>query len=73
MIIKHTSIHRRWESTELQDTAITFSPNLWNVGINLATLANSVVHTGVKSFGWENKIPQLKIIVDVKNKYGYKF
>lgn len=56
---KQTSIHLRWESTELQDNAITFTPNLLNSGISFTTRANSVVQTGVKSLGWENRIPHL--------------
>lgn len=55
-----TSIHLRCDSTELHDKPITFTPNFVNSGINVATRANSVVHTGVKSFGCENKIPHLK-------------
>lgn len=56
---KYTSIHLRWESTELHDSAITFTPSFSNSGINFNTRANSVVQTGVKSFGCENRIPHL--------------
>lgn len=49
--LRLTSIHLMWESRELQEMAIVFTPNFVNSGISLTTLANSVVQTGVKSFG----------------------
>ena len=47
------------DSTGSQDSAITFAPLLANSGTSAATTPSSVVHTGVKSAGWENRTPQL--------------
>jgi hypothetical protein len=49
MLIKRKNINKE-----------TLTPRLSNSGAKLAALANSVVHTGVKSAGWENKMAQLK-------------
>src|SRR5688572_32047415 len=39
--------------------AITFTLRFSNSGLSFATEPSSVVQTGVKSAGWENRIPQL--------------
>ncbi len=38
---------------------MTFTPRLSNSGLSPATRPSSVVHTGVKSLGWENSTAQL--------------
>jgi len=44
---------------------MTLTLRFVNSGYNFATFASSVVHTGVKSAGCENRIPQLKVITQV--------
>lgn len=46
---------------------MTLTPSFSNSGINCATRANSVVHTGVKSLGCENKMPHLYDSIMIKN------
>lgn len=55
-----TSLHLRWSSTLSMDSAIIFTSRFLNSSWSLAARASSVVHTGVKSRGCENKIPHLK-------------
>lgn len=54
------SLIQLWcESTASQDKAIHLILRFVNSGIRDATAPNSVVHTGVKSAGCENRIPHL--------------
>ena len=54
------SLIQPWcDSTGSQDRAIHLTLRLENSGISDATVPSSVVHTGVKSAGWENRIPHL--------------
>lgn len=55
-----SGIHPLWASTESQLRAISFTLRLVNSGASSTARANSVVQTGVKSAGCENKIAQLK-------------
>lgn len=55
-----SSIHCKWDSAVSIDNAIGLTFLFWNSGYSWATRANSVVHTGVKSAGCENNMPQLK-------------
>src|SRR5580692_7214840 len=48
-----------WDSTESTERPISLVLRLSNSGLALENAPSSVVHTGVKSFGWENRIPQL--------------
>ena len=48
-----------WDSTGSQDRAIHFTLRLVNSGMSEATVPSSVVQTGVKSAGCENRIPHL--------------
>lgn len=50
----------RWSSTLSIDKAIIFTLRFLNSSLSLAARASSVVHTGVKSLGWENRIPHLQ-------------
>ncbi|MNT39403.1 hypothetical protein D3C72_1756460 [compost metagenome] len=45
-------------STPSTDTPITLVPRFAHSSASCATAPNSVVHTGVKSFGWEKRIAQ---------------
>src|SRR5678815_3675591 len=45
-------------STGSTERATTFVLRLSNSGLRLAMYPSSVVQTGVKSLGWENRIPQ---------------
>lgn len=54
-----SGIHLAWDSAESIDSAIGLMFRFSNSGYSCTTRANSVVHTGVKSAGCENKIPQL--------------
>ena len=47
------------ESTESTETPISLVLRLSNSGLALAKAPSSVVQTGVKSLGWEKRIPQL--------------
>ena len=49
-------IHKRWESASLALNPIILTPLLVNSGSSFANAPSSVVHTGVKSSGWENSI-----------------
>src|SRR5690554_320388 len=53
-----SSIQRWWDSTGSTLRASTLTPRLANSSLSLAVKPNSVVHTGVKSAGWENRMPQ---------------
>ena len=46
------------DSTESTDRPMSLVLRLSNSGLALEKAPSSVVHTGVKSFGWENRIPQ---------------
>src|SRR5471032_769422 len=54
-----SSIHLWCESTGSTDRAMALTPRLANSSLSLAVKPSSVVHTGVKSAGWENSTPQL--------------
>merc|ERR550539_604658 len=54
-----SSIHPMWDSTSSQERAISLTPLLVNSPLSFWTLPSSVVQTGVKSAGWENRIAQL--------------
>src|ERR1700728_3008825 len=47
------------DSTPSTERPISLALRLSNSPLALEKAPSSVVHTGVKSFGWENKIPQL--------------
>src|SRR5580658_5819701 len=47
----------RWDSTESTDRPMSFVLRLSNSDLALEKAPSSVVHTGVKSLGWENRIP----------------
>src|SRR5882672_9464327 len=49
--------HRLWLSTGSTLSPIIFVWRLSKSGLSFAMYPNSVVHTGVKSFGWENRTP----------------
>src|SRR5262245_11164807 len=49
--------HLECASTGSTLRPMTFTLRLSNSGLSLAMYPSSVVHTGVKSFGWENKMP----------------
>lgn len=55
-----SSIHFKCDSTESIDNAIGLTLRFSNSENKFATRDNSVVQTGVKSAGCENKIPHLK-------------
>lgn len=59
-----SSIHFKCDSTESIERAIGLTFRFSNSGYNWATRDNSVVQTGVKSAGCENKMPHLR------RKYG---
>lgn len=42
------------------ERAIIFTLRLWNSGASFAARPSSVVQTGVKSRGWEKRMPHLK-------------
>lgn len=55
------SLHQsKWDETVSHDNPITLTLRFLNSGTKVITLASSVVHTGVKSDGWEKRIPHLK-------------
>src|SRR5690606_34926338 len=54
-----SSIHLMCESTGSTDRAMALTPRLANSSLSLAVKPSSVVHTGVKSAGWEKRMPQL--------------
>ncbi len=49
-----STAHLRWFSTGSTERPITFTPRASNSGLSAAIEPSSVVHTGVKSRGWEN-------------------
>ena len=54
------SLIQPWcDSTGSQDRAMHLTLRLENSGISDAIVPSSVVHTGVKSAGWENRMPHL--------------
>lgn len=55
-----TLLQARWSSTLSMDRAMSFTFLLANSGASLAALPSSVVHTGVKSRGWEKRMHQLQ-------------
>lgn len=57
-----SSIHFKCDSAVSMDSAIGLTLRFWNSGYNLATRANSVVQTGVKSAGCEKRMPHLWFI-----------
>jgi len=58
-VSRMSSDHLAWESAGSTDSPSTLTPRLSNSGFSLATAPNSVVQTGVKSFGWEKNSTQL--------------
>ena len=54
-----TLLHARWSSTLSMERAIILTFLLANSGASFAALPSSVVHTGVKSRGWEKRMPHL--------------
>ena len=50
--------HFRWSSALSTETPMTFVSRLAHSAESCATAPNSVVQTGVKSLGWENRIAQ---------------
>src|SRR5215469_10330589 len=50
--------HFLWLSTGSTDRPMILTPRLSNSGLSRAMVPSSVVHTGVKSFGWENSTAQ---------------
>src|SRR5690606_39570773 len=48
-----SSIHWMWDSTGSTDRAMALTLRLANSSFSLAVKPSSVVHTGVKSAGWE--------------------
>src|ERR1700757_4436046 len=54
-----SSDHLAWRSTGSTDRPISLTPRLSNSGFSLANAPSSVVQTGVKSFGCENRSAQL--------------
>src|SRR4029453_13704652 len=54
-----SSDHFAWRSTASTLSPISLTPRLSNSGFNFARAPSSVVQTGVKSFGGENKSAQL--------------
>ena len=53
-----SAFHFLWSSTPSTETPITLVPRAAHSSASCATAPNSVVQTGVKSFGCENKIAQ---------------
>src|SRR5271166_5344395 len=51
--------HLLWDETSSTDRPINLVFLLSNSGLALEKAPSSVVHTGVKSFGWEKSTPQL--------------
>src|SRR6202045_5084780 len=47
------------DSTESTERPMSLALRLSDSGLALENAPSSVVQTGVKSFGWENRIPQL--------------
>src|SRR4029453_7434722 len=54
-----SSDHFAWRSTASTLSPISLTPRLSNSGFNFARAPSSVVQTGVKSLGCENKSAQL--------------
>src|SRR5438309_11883049 len=54
--------HRLWSSTGSADRPMILVLRLSNSDFNLAMVPSSVVHTGVKSLGCENRIAHLSPI-----------
>ena len=50
--------HFLWSSMPSTEMPITLVPRFSHSSLSCATAPNSVVQTGVKSFGWENRIAQ---------------
>ena len=48
-----------WDSTESTERPISLALRLSNSGLALEKAPSSVVQTGVKSLGWEKRMPQL--------------
>src|SRR5215216_7852350 len=57
-----SSAQRLCESVGSTLSPITFTPRFSKSGLQRATYPSSVVQTGVKSFGWENRTAQLSPI-----------
>src|SRR5260370_1198917 len=53
---------RLWSSTGSADRPMILTLRRSNSDFNLAMVPSSVVHTGVKSFGWENSTAHLSPI-----------
>ena len=59
LVLVHGYNHLTWSDTGSTLKPITFTFLFSNSGFILANAPSSVVQTGVKSFGCENKTPQL--------------
>src|SRR3954452_10605123 len=57
-----SSAHFEWLSTGSTERPITFTLRRSNSGLMFAKYPSSVVQTGVKSRGWENRTAQLSPI-----------
>lgn len=55
-----TLLQERWSWTLSMESAIIFTLRLLNSGASFAARPSSVVQTGVKSRGWEKRMPHLK-------------
>ena len=53
-----SAIQRAWSSVLSTLRPMTLTPRAAHSGCSLAVAPNSVVHTGVKSAGWENSTHQ---------------
>src|SRR5260221_1994196 len=53
-----SAAHFEWFATGSTERPITFTLRFWNSGWSFAMYPSSVVHTGVKSFGCENRMAQ---------------
>ena len=51
--------HLLWELTSSTERPISLVLRLSNSALRAEKAPSSVVHTGVKSLGWENRTPQL--------------
>src|SRR5712671_1067225 len=57
-----STAHLAWLATGSTERPMTLTLRLSNSGLRRATAPSSVVQTGVKSFGWENRTAQLPSI-----------
>lgn len=62
-----SEIHSPWDLRSFAERPMSFTPLWSNDGFNLAKAPNSVVHTGVKSAGCENRMAHLSPIHEWKS------